>query len=375
MAEGNGTTVEVDLILADSEKLHVGKSDNTESLVDLESINILLLDTGVLESLRHGERGSGGELGRLVSSLTPTQDLSNGLQAELLELGLGNENDGSSTVGERRGVGSGNSAILGLERGSESLGLGLVEVLGLVVLVNDNIGLASATADLDRSNLLTEPATLLGLLSLLVGSNTVVILGLSVETVLLGAGLAGKTHVLVLVGISETVLQDSVNERLVAELGAGAHVGKVVGSVGHGLGTTSNDDVGTASHDGLGTENDGLGGGCADLVDGGADDRVGNASTESALAGRVLTKTGREDVAEDDLLDGLGLDTSSLDGMLDGVGTELGGAKAGKRAIQRKGWLELLSIEAWRGSLLTPRTGQQGFWRPRQCRRGWKEPC
>lgn len=343
MTKGDSTTVEVDLVLADTEKLHVGKSDNTESLVDLESVNILLLDTGVLESLGHGKSGGGGELGGLVSSLTPTQDLSNGLQAELLELGLGDENDGSGTVGERRGVGSSNSAVLGLERGSESLCLCLIEVLGLVVLLNGDVGLASATADLNGSNLLTKPATLLGVLGLLVGSDAVVVLSLTVETVLIGASLGGKTHVLVLVGVGETILENGVNQRLVAELGAGAHVGEVVRGVGHGLGTTSNDDVGATGHDGLGTEDDGLGSRSADLVDSGTDDRVGDTGTESTLAGRVLAEASREDVTEDDLLDGLGLDTSSLDGMLDGVGTELGGAKAGEGAIQRKGWLELLS--------------------------------
>lgn len=62
MTKGDSTTVKVDLVLADAEKLHVGKSDNTESLVDLESVNVLLLDTGVLESLGHGKSGSSGEL-------------------------------------------------------------------------------------------------------------------------------------------------------------------------------------------------------------------------------------------------------------------------------------------------------------------------
>jgi hypothetical protein len=288
-----------------------------------------------------------------VSSLTPTKNLSNGLQAELLELGLRDENDGGGAVGKGRGVGSGDSAILGLERGSESLCLCLVEVLGLVVLLNGDVGLASATADLNGSNLLTEPTTLLSVLGLLVGSDAVVVLRLSVETVLLSASLGGETHVLVLVGIGETILQDGVNEGLVAELGAGAHVGEVVRGVRHGLSTTSDDDVGTTGHDGLGAEDNGLGSGSADLVDGGADNRVGDTGTQSTLAGRVLTESSREDVTEDDLLDGLGLDTSSLDGMLDSVGTELSGAQAGKGAIQRKGWSELLSISDG-GALYSP---------------------
>jgi len=83
-------------------------------------------------------------------------------------------------------------------------------------------------------------------------------------------------------------------------------------------------------------EDDGLGGRSADLVDSGADDRVGDTGTQSTLAGRVLTEASGEDVAEDDLLDSLGLDTGSLNGMLDGVGTELGGAQAGEGTVERK---------------------------------------
>lgn len=39
VAESNGTSVKVNLILVDSKNLHVGKRDNAESLVDLESVD------------------------------------------------------------------------------------------------------------------------------------------------------------------------------------------------------------------------------------------------------------------------------------------------------------------------------------------------
>ena len=168
--------------------------------------------------------------------------------------------------------------------------MGMIYVLGLVVLVNGNVGLASATADLDRSNLFAEPTALLSVLSLLVAANAVVVLLLSREAVVGSAFLSCETHVLALVGIGKTVLQDRVDQRLVTKLCASAHVREVVRGVGHGLGATSNNDIGSTSHDSLSAENNGLGGGSADLVDSGADDGLGKTSAEGALARGVLTK-------------------------------------------------------------------------------------
>ena len=79
-------------------------------------------------------------------------------------------------------------------------------------------------------------------------------------------------------------------QRLVPKLGTVAQVGEVVGSVGHGLGTASDDNVGISGQDGLGTKDDGLGTGGAHLVDGGCDDRLGETSTKGGLASGVLTK-------------------------------------------------------------------------------------
>ena len=61
--------------------------------------------------------------------------------------------------------------------------------------------------------------------------------------------------------------------------------------VRHGFGATSYDCRGITSHDGLGGEDDGFEGGSADFVDCGADSRIGHASIDGTLAGRVLAKT------------------------------------------------------------------------------------
>lgn len=132
MAKRNGTSMQVDLVLTDVEELHVGQCDNGEGLVDLEGVDGALLDTSVLERLGDSKSGSSGELGRVVGGVSPSEDLGNGLQVVLLKGGFGDEDKGGSAVGERRGVCGGDGAVLGLERRSESAGLGLVELVRLV---------------------------------------------------------------------------------------------------------------------------------------------------------------------------------------------------------------------------------------------------
>ena len=130
MTESHSASVEVDLILLDIEDLHVGQSDNAESLVDLESIDGGDLDLGVLQSLGHSQSGSSGEVGRAVLSITPAKDLADGLQTVLLDSLFRGEDKGGGAIGKRRSVGGGDGTIL-LEGRAECAGLGLVE-LGFV---------------------------------------------------------------------------------------------------------------------------------------------------------------------------------------------------------------------------------------------------
>jgi hypothetical protein len=85
----------------------------------------------------------------------------------------------------------------------------------------------------------------------------------------IGALLSLQTHVLLLVCVCQTILQHTVDERLVTELGTSPHVGEVVRSVRHALGTGGDDDVGIAGNDGLRADDQRLDRGGAHLVDGG----------------------------------------------------------------------------------------------------------
>jgi hypothetical protein len=109
--------------------------------------------------------------------------------------------------------------------------------------------------------------------------------------VVVGALLALQTHVLLLVGVGETVLEHAVHKGLVAKLCTSAQVGEVVGGIRHALGTTSHDNVGISGDDGLSADDEGFDRGGADFVYRGGDGGIGKACANGNLAGRVLTKT------------------------------------------------------------------------------------
>lgn len=113
VSNGDRTTVNVDLVLGETKKLQIGKSHNTEGLVDLKGIDGVLGHTGVLQGLGDSQSRSSGELAGLMRSVTPTQDLGNRLEAELLHLSLGNQNNGGGTVVQGRRVGGGHGSSAG----------------------------------------------------------------------------------------------------------------------------------------------------------------------------------------------------------------------------------------------------------------------
>jgi len=96
-----------------------------------------------------------------------------------------------------------------------------------------------------------------GLAGTAVGLNRKVVLVLPRDTVVLGALLAAHSHVLVVVNVPESVVDDSVEKVGGTKLHTGTERGKVVGDVGHRLeapgelGTGSEEDVLGGEHGSL----------------------------------------------------------------------------------------------------------------------------
>ena len=291
VADGNRATEDVDALGVEAEDLNVGQGNNGESLVDLVEVNVLLGQTSVLDGLGDGQgRGSGEALG-LMGGIGPANDLGKGLDTELLKLALRDEDNSGSTVVDGRSVGGSDGAV-GDEDSAGSLELVDVQVLDLLVLVDGDSRLAAATADLDRSDLGEETGGGRGL-SLLVGVDGILVLLLTGDAVLLAAELSLHAHKLLLsVCVPKTIRLDSIDEASLAILDTSAEVGEVVGGVGHALSAASDNDVRTAGDNSLCAKDHGLQAGSANLVDGGADDLVGEAGIDGALTGRGLANTG-----------------------------------------------------------------------------------
>ena len=113
-----------------------------------------------------------------------------------------------------------------------------------------------------------------------------------------------------------------------------ARLRQQVGRVGHALHAARENAVDVARANRLGGEHHGLEAGTADLVDREAPDGVGHAGGPRDLAGRVLTQACAEDVAEDALLDGIGLNARASHGLGRREGSEFGGAERGKGALE-----------------------------------------
>lgn len=184
MTDGDGATIDVDLFGIKTQELDVGEGNDGEGLVDLVKVNVLVGQAGVLDSLGDGQGRRNGEALGLPLGVAPSENLGNGLNTEFLDLGLGHEDDGSGTVIDGGGVGSGDGAVR-LERRAHGLELVDIQVLDFVVALNLDGGLASATADLNRDNLL-EQTGLGGGLCLLVGLDGVLVLSLARELALGG---------------------------------------------------------------------------------------------------------------------------------------------------------------------------------------------
>lgn len=116
-------------------------------------------------------------------------------------------------------------------------------VLNLVILVHDLVWLPPPTRYLNWGNLVLEQPLGLSLLGLQVTSNSILVLLLSGEAVFLCTILTSHTHGTSVICIGKTVTDESINKLLMAILRPPTGGSGIVWSVGHGLGSTGNDDL------------------------------------------------------------------------------------------------------------------------------------
>lgn len=186
--------------------------------------------------------------------------------------------------------------------------------------------LTSCALDRHRCDLLLEKSTLGGGNRFLVAPDRIFILVFSVESVVICTLFTLQTHMLILVDIGQAILQHTINERLIAELGAVSKSLQIMWGVRHALCSASDDHIRLAGQNGRGSQGHGLDGRRADLVNRRCLSGLGKTSEDCALSGRILTQVGLENIAKEYLLHVLGLNAGSLHCSLD-----CGGAKLNSR--------------------------------------------
>mmetsp|Transcript_123933 Transcript_123933/g.174831 ORF Transcript_123933/g.174831 Transcript_123933/m.174831 type:complete len:384 (+) Transcript_123933:233-1384(+) len=322
MAASDGTTLGVDLVVGDTELLLAVKSLSGESLVQLVDVDIVDLQTGIVQSLGDGiswadTHNLGGNTSDGISD-----PLGGNGKTKLFSGGSSSDQDDGGTIGSLRRVTGGGDTILlegGLEL-AELLQVGLSETLilgkgnilgGLVTFLILDLDLS-----LDGDDLILEVAVLLSVDGLVHGVQTELITLLSGDTELRSNVLRGDTHrhhaisgVLVL----EDVVVEGVSGR-----DQTFHL-----ELRHILEATSDTNVDDAILDLGGDDRASLQTRRAQSVGGVDGGGVRDTSQELTHSGDHETGTRLEDIAQADILDVLTLKTSLLHKTLQHISDEL----------------------------------------------------
>jgi hypothetical protein len=129
----------------------------------------------------------------------------------------------------------------------------------------------------------------------------------------------------------QAVVDHRVGDLAVPHAIALARLLQQVGRLGHRLHPAGDDHLGVTRLDHLVGEVDGVDPREADLVDGHRRDRHRDATVDGRLAGRHLTGPGLEHLAEQHVVDLLGVDPTPGEGGGDGVTAELRGGERRQR--------------------------------------------
>ncbi len=310
-----------------------------KGLVELDELEVGELVPRALHEIPHGRSGAHSHDRGVAAAVAHRLDTCDGLQAEFLGL-LGRHDDhGGRAVIDARGVAGRDLADLGDEGRGQRRELFHGEARHeVLVLVEDDGGLALLLGDLDGDDLLLEVALLRGALGVVVAPQghgvhllaaDVVLLGdefrrmphdvgFSPEHVHYGAFLDGPLlEARLEAGAAVEGLDHHVVEALVLQAAAPACGRHRVGDSGHVLDAAGEHHVDEACLDHGHAGDDGLHPGDADPVDGHGRRGVGrDPRIDGRHAGHVERVVGLEAAAEAHVVDDGGIDARPLDGLL-----------------------------------------------------------
>lgn len=175
MTECNGTTLRVDLLGGYAKLVSTPHALRGEGLVDLEDVDIILGDTGLLQSNGDGLPGADTHEKGLNTNDAGGDILANDLLAETFGSGTLHKKNSGSTVGDLGGIAGVDGAVLGERRANLAQRLGGDTLTDAIVSLDSDVlllaGLRIGPLDVEGSDLLVEETGLLGLEGLLVGGS------------------------------------------------------------------------------------------------------------------------------------------------------------------------------------------------------------
>ncbi len=300
--------MDVDLFMRDAEVAHRDHRHAGERLVDLEQIDIVDAPARLFERLATGIDRRGGEACGRVRVRRVRHDPRDGLEAQSVGDTLPGQHQGRRTVGDRRGIGGGDRAVLG-ERGFQARNLRGIALERLLVLV-DRLG-ALAPGNLDRNDLAVEAARALRLLCAGQRGDGVIVLVLAGELIFARRFLGKAAHRTArLIRILQAVEEHVVHHPVMADPRAAAMLGQQIRRVGHALHAARDEKIDRARGERFGAHDRRLHAAAAHLVDRGRLDRLWQACLERHLARGGLAKAGGQHAAHIDALDRIARDPS-----------------------------------------------------------------
>src|SRR5271165_4800853 len=277
----------------------------SEGFICLYQVEIVGRPASFFQRHAAGRDWSGTHNRRIDAGRRPGDDAGERAQTALLGIRCAHQHDSGGAVVDAGGVAGSDRSVLVEGRAQLGQDLDGRAVLGILVSIDDR--LATAGRDLDRHDLVLEPAGLLRRFGLGLRGGGEGVLLIAGDLPALGDVLCGVAHVIAVERVPEPIAYHRVDELGIAHLHAVAQV-DAVRRLAHALLTAGDDDLGITVADRLIAERHGAQSRTAELVDAIGGHLIGDAGGDRGLAGRVLALAGGEDLAHDHLANFFRLD-------------------------------------------------------------------
>ncbi|CAI8866812.1 ABC transporter ATP-binding protein [Pseudomonas sp. IT-P291] len=323
MAKGDCAAVDVDLAGVPTQLFTNRQRLGGEGFIGFNQVQVLDTPAGLLQSQPCSRDWADAHDRRVYAGAGIGFDSCQYRKAQRLCFSGAGQQQHGGTIVEGRSIAGGHAAVFLECRFEFRQRLRGAVDTRLFVGVEDQ-RFALALRNQDRGDFALEAPALNGCCGFLLRGGSEGILCFTRDLVLLRQILGGDTHVVVVEGVPQAILDHAVLQLRMAHTQAGACLGQNIGGQTHVFLTASDDQFCVAAADCLDGKMDRLETGAADLVQSQGGCGVWQASLDRGLACRVLPGAGSENLAEYHFINLSGIDTRLLQQAANHCGTQFG---------------------------------------------------